>query len=254
MNTVAPLLQLNGVVKTYGDGKAGLGPLDLALDEGEFLAVVGPSGCGKSTLLRITAGLLAPARGAIVRRFGDPPRRGDIGFVFQDATLLPWTSVFDNVFLPLHLAGVRRADAQRRIDAVLALVGLDGVAGDFPHELSGGMRMRVSIARALATRPRLLLLDEPFAALDEPTRFKLNDDLLQIWREEKLTVLFVTHSIFEAVFLATRVLVMSAGPGRVRADLPLDLPQPRTQALRMEPAFSAACRQVSEVLAGGKAA
>jgi NitT/TauT family transport system ATP-binding protein len=247
---MSPLLRLEGIAKAYGPGAAALGPIDFALDEGEFVAVLGPSGCGKSTLLRLIAGLAAPSSGRIDRcgtTAGGHER--DIGFVFQDPTLLPWANVFDNVFLPLRLHGMERRAAALRIERALARVGLDGEADRYPRQLSGGMRMRVSIARALVTRPRLLLLDEPFAALDEITRFRLNDDLLALWRRERLTVLFVTHSVFEAVFLSTRVLVMSAAPGRIVAELDPGLPQPRTGDLRADPAFAAACGRVSAALA-----
>ncbi len=249
---MATLLQLDGVAKAY-DGPTGgpapaLGPLDLSLAEGEFLALLGPSGCGKSTLLRLIAGLAPPSSGRIHRRT-EAGERGTPGFVFQDPTLLPWASVFDNVFLPLRLRGLRRSAARTRIEAALTLVGLEAVADRYPHQLSGGMRMRVSIARALVMRPRLLLLDEPLAALDEITRHRLNDDLLRLWRHERLTVLFVTHSVFEAVYLATRVLVMSPSPGRIAAELDPGLPELRTSALRSDPVFAAACGRVSAALA-----
>jgi NitT/TauT family transport system ATP-binding protein len=246
---MSPLLRLDSVAKAYGPGAAALGPIDLTLEAGEFVAVLGPSGCGKSTLLRLIAGLVPPSSGRIDRRGIAAGDEQDIGFVFQDPTLLPWASVVDNVFLPLRLRGMERRAAMPRIREALARVGLDGASQRYPHQLSGGMRMRASIARALVTGPRLLLLDEPFAALDEITRFRLNDDLLALWRRERLTVLFVTHSVFEAVFLATRVLVMSAPPGRIAAELDPGLPQPRSGNLRADPAFAAACGRASAALA-----
>ena len=211
------------------------------------MSLLGPSGCGKSTLLRIVAGLVPPSAGR-VRRRGDGP--GGIGFVFQEPTLMPWATVRENVYLPLRLAGVARPAAAARIDAVLASVGLAGFEQVYPRELSGGMRMRVSIARALVTEPELLLLDEPFAALDEITRFKLNEDLLRLWQAQHCTVVFVTHSVFESVFLSNRIVVMTPRPGRVAADVAIDLPYPREEALRTAPEYSERCRAVSRLLAG----
>ncbi|MGE3933108.1 MAG: ABC transporter ATP-binding protein [Rhodospirillaceae bacterium] len=242
------LLTLDRVGKAFASGTRALDAIDLAVEDGAFVSLVGPSGCGKSTLLRIVAGLETPSEGTVAWPHG-APARGGIGFVFQDATLLPWATAFDNVYLPLKLAGESRAAVRPRIEAALALVGLDGAAGAYPRELSGGMRMRVSIARAVVTRPRLLLLDEPFAALDEITRFRLNDDLLRLWRDQGWTVLFVTHSVFESVYLSTRVVVMSARPGRIAADVAVPLPPARTPALRTSAEFAAACRTVSERLA-----
>jgi len=230
-----------------------LDAIDLSVAEGEFVSLVGPSGCGKSTLLRMIAGLLKPSEGAIAWPSG-APRRGEIGFVFQDATLMPWANAFDNVWLPLRLAGRSRAESRTEIDSALSLVGLDGFAKSYPRALSGGMRMRVSIARALVTKPRLLLLDEPFAALDEITRFRLNDDLMRLWRDQGWTVIFVTHSVFEAVFLSTRVVVMSPRPGRIVADMTVPLAQPRAPELRTSAEFAQACRTVSDELAGAMAA
>ena len=247
------LLAVERVGKTFAGGTRALERIDASVMEGEFLSVLGPSGCGKSTLLRILAGLIPASEGAVAWPAG-APRRGEIGFVFQDATLMPWATVFDNVWLPLRLAGRSRADCRAQIEAALARVGLAEVADAHPRTLSGGMRMRVSIARALATRPRLLLMDEPFAALDEITRFRLNDDLLALWRERRFTTVFVTHSVFESVYLSTRILVMSPRPGRIVADLPVALPQPRTPEMRTSAEFAQQCRVVSERLADAMAA
>ena len=244
----SPLLTLQNVGKVFDSGVAALSGIDLRLGAGEFVAVLGASGCGKSTLLRLIAGLSEPSSGTVQWSGAADRPAGRLGFVFQDPTLMPWASVDDNVYLPLRLAGMSRSEAAPRIAEVLAAVELGDFADAFPRELSGGMRMRVSIARALVTQPDVLLLDEPFAALDEPTRFKLNEDLLRLWRQRGLTVVFVTHSVFESVFLSQRVVVMSRRPGRVHADLPVTLPYPRDSALRMSAAFGASCQRVSEVL------
>jgi NitT/TauT family transport system ATP-binding protein len=234
------LLTLAGVRKTFASGLEALSGVDLAVNAGEFVALLGASGCGKSTLLRLIAGLAEPSAGRVAWRGGRNAGSG-IGFVFQEPTLMPWANVFNNVYLPLRLAGRSRADAAARVNDALDQVGLGAFARAYPRQLSGGMRMRVSIARALVTDPDILLLDEPFAALDEQTRFKLNEDLLAVWRARRLTVLFVTHSVFESVFLSTRVVVMTARPGRVAAE--------RTTALRTSAAFAAASGLVSERLA-----
>jgi NitT/TauT family transport system ATP-binding protein len=240
-----PVVSLRGVGKVFGNGTVALQDLDLDVREGEFMSLLGPSGCGKSTALRIIAGLSEPSRGSVSWQRSD---RGTIGFVFQEPTLMPWTTVFGNVFLPLRLAGVDRAAAAPRVMATLARVGLAAFAQAYPRELSGGMRMRVSIARALVTAPRVLLMDEPFAALDEITRFKLNDDLLALWRELGMTVVFVTHSVFESVYLSQRIVVMTARPGRVASELAIDVgardPQFRTSA-----EYAGFCRLASEALA-----
>jgi NitT/TauT family transport system ATP-binding protein len=220
---------------------------NVVVGEGEFVSIVGPSGCGKSTLLRMLAGLDSPTAGALDWP-GDRPGGGDTGFVFQEATLLPWATVWDNIYLPLRLAGTSRAAAAEAVDAAVALVGLDGFEQSHPRQLSGGMKMRTSVARALVTRPRMLLMDEPFAALDEITRFRLNDDLLRIFEGQRCTVVFVTHSVFEAVYLSQRVVVMSPRPGRVVADHSIDLPQPRRPAMRTGAEFGAICRAVSDDL------
>jgi NitT/TauT family transport system ATP-binding protein len=223
------LLSLAAVSKHFASarkdgGTQALADLSFDVAEGEFVSLLGPSGCGKSTALRLIAGLLPPDGGAIRWPTGKPP----IGFVFQDATLMPWTDARANVRLPLDLQRLPRAQADARADAALARVGLAGFERAYPRELSGGMRMRVSIARALVARPKLLLLDEPFAALDEPTRAVLNDDLLRLWKEDGLTVLFVTHSVGESAYLSSRVLVMTPRPGTIAADIALP-PGPRAR-------------------------
>jgi len=243
-----PLFEAVGLGRRFANGTEALATIGMTVRQGSFVAVLGPSGCGKSTLLRILAGLDAATAGSLVWD-SQAPRAGDIGFVFQEPTLLPWATVRDNVYLPLRLAGRTSAEAAGAVDDAIRLVGLDGCADFLPQQLSGGMKMRVSVARALVTTPRLLLMDEPFAALDEITRFRLNDDLLRIWAASGSTVLFVTHSVFEAVYLAERVIVMSPRPGRVVADIPVSLPFPRPPGLRTETAYGAICRTVSERLA-----
>jgi NitT/TauT family transport system ATP-binding protein len=238
----SPDIFLAGVGKSFRNGVEALAHIDLAVAPGTFLSLVGPSGCGKSTLLRIIAGLVQPSTGSVRRG------AGDLGFVFQEPTLMPWATVADNIYLPLRLSGWSRGRAAPRIAETLAAVELADFARAYPRQLSGGMRMRVSIARALVTEPRLLLLDEPFAALDEFTRFKLNEDLLRLWERRRWTVVFVTHSIFEAVFLASRLAVMTPRPGRIVADVPIDLPYPRDGALRTAPAYVEQCRRISSLL------
>jgi NitT/TauT family transport system ATP-binding protein len=248
------LVALRGVGKIFANGTQALGGLDLEIRAGEFLALLGASGCGKSTALRIVAGLTAPTEGAV-----DWPQlvaaggRNRIGFVFQDPTLMPWASVSDNVRLPLKLAGAP-AKAAGRVDAALGRVGPDKFRYAFPRELSGGMRMRVSIARALVTEPALLLMDEPFAALDEITRFKLNNDLLELWQALRTTIVFVTHSVFESVYLASRIVVMAARPGRVFGELKVAAPYPRDQNFRTSAEYVAFCRSASQMLAQAMAA
>jgi NitT/TauT family transport system ATP-binding protein len=236
-------LRIEGVGHAYPGGTVALQDVSLAVGPGEFGSVLGPTRSVKSTLLRIVAGLLAPTRG----RVEAAPARGDVGFVFQEPTLLPWASVRDNVALPFRLLG-RAVDAEA-VQHAIARVHLSGFEEARPHELSGGMRMRASIARALVTRPRVLLMDEPFAALDEITRQRLNDDLLQAWKGEGFSVLFVTHSVFESVYLADRVVVMSPRPGRVHAELTVSLPRPRSLETRLGPDYAAVCREVSALLA-----
>ncbi len=243
-----PIVTLRGVGKTFGTGTLALDGLDLDVRAGEFLSLLGPSGCGKSTALRIIAGLSEPSRGGVTWSEGDTSRGRSIGFVFQDPTLMPWATVSANVFLPLKLTGMARETATPRVMETLRRVGLAEFAGAYPRELSGGMRMRVSIARALVTAPRVLLMDEPFAALDEITRFKLNDDLIALWRELRMTVLFVTHSVFESVYLSQRVVVMTARPGRVSSELAIDAPD-RGPNFRTSAEYAGFCRLASEVLA-----
>ncbi|MFT4118743.1 ABC transporter ATP-binding protein [Bradyrhizobium sp.] len=248
---IAPAVSLSGVTKTYDNGVAALGPIDLAVRKGEFISLLGPSGCGKSTALRLVAGLGAPSSGTVsVSRHEGEARPGHgIGFVFQEPTLMPWTSVRENVRLPLKLAGVAKADARARADRALASVGLADFADAFPRELSGGMKMRVSLARALVTDPDILLMDEPFAALDEITRFRLNNDLLALWRNLGKTVIFVTHSVFESVYLSQRVVVMTARPGRIQADIRIETAEPRGEEFRTSAAYADYCRTVSDALA-----
>jgi NitT/TauT family transport system ATP-binding protein len=237
---------LHGLGKRFGSGLEALAGVDLDIAAGEFVSLLGPSGCGKSTLLRIAAGLTAATAGSCAVRGGRG--LGRIGFVFQDPTLMPWATVRDNILLPFRIARRLEPEVFPRVREIIRSVGLAGFEDTYPRELSGGMRMRVSIARALVTEPELLLLDEPFAALDEITRLALNDDLLGLWREQRSTVLFVTHSVFESVYLSTRIAVMTARPGRIFAELPIDLPQPRRAAVRTSPAYARLCETVSEAL------
>jgi NitT/TauT family transport system ATP-binding protein len=251
-------VRLRGVTKTYRTGAAALGPLDLDVGRGEFVSLLGPSGCGKSTALRMIAGLLAPSSGNVQVSSHAPRLRGEhpIGFVFQEPTLMPWASVRGNVALPLRLAGAPRADTDARVSAALARVDLADFADAFPRELSGGMKMRVSLARALVTEPDILLMDEPFAALDEITRFRLNNDLLKLWRELGKTIVFVTHSVFESVYLSQRVIVMTPRPGRIAAQFRIEAPEPRGEDFRTSADYAARCREVSLALSqtGGTAA
>jgi NitT/TauT family transport system ATP-binding protein len=242
--------RLRGVTKTYANDVMALGPLDLNVRRGEFISLLGPSGCGKSTALRIIAGLIAPTTGAIdVAGAALAANKGrSIGFVFQEPTLMPWATVRDNVFLPLRLKHEPRAAMRPRIDEVIASVGLTEFADVYPRELSGGMKMRVSLARALVTDPDVLLMDEPFAALDEITRFRLNNDLLELWRRLRKTVVFVTHSVFESVYLSQRVIVMTPRPGRISAEFTIETP-PRTEEFRTSADYAARCRDVSQALA-----
>ncbi|WP_036286066.1 ABC transporter ATP-binding protein [Methylocystis sp. ATCC 49242] len=244
--TTAPLVSLHGVAKTFPNGVTALAGLDLDVREGETLTLLGPSGCGKSTVLRLIAGLSPPSAGAI--SWADPEARKNIGFVFQEPTLLPWANVADNVYLPLRVAGETRAGAQPRIDRVLEHVGLSDFAHALPRELSGGMKMRCAIARALVTRPALILMDEPFAALDEVTRFKLNDDLLALKRDLGATIVFVTHSVFESAYLSTRIIVMSKPRGAIMEEIEIDPALTRDPEFRMSERFSDICRRASRAL------
>jgi NitT/TauT family transport system ATP-binding protein len=242
----APLFTLENISRRFRNGTEALAGVDLTVGRQSFVSLLGPSGCGKSTLLRIIAGLSEPTTGRI--RWGAGSNAPHIGFVFQEPTLMPWATVAENVFLPLRLASQRRDAAASRISETLTALGLAGFEGAYPRELSGGMRMRVSIARALVTNPELLLLDEPFAALDEITRFKLNEDLLRLWQQHRWTVVFVTHSVFESVFLADRIVVMTPRPGRIARDHAITLPYPRDGALRTSAAYAEECRTVSTLL------
>jgi NitT/TauT family transport system ATP-binding protein len=220
--------------------------MSLDVARGEFVSLLGPSGCGKSTVLRIIAGLGEPTSGRV--EWPGAEKRPEIGFVFQEPTLMPWATVFSNVWLPLRLKGASRSAARDPVMATLQMVGLETFADAYPRELSGGMKMRVSIARALITRPELLLMDEPFAALDEITRFKLNNDLLDLWRRFGWTVIFVTHSVFESVYLSERIVVMAGRPGRVASDLPIDAPYPRDDDFRTSAVYNENCRRASDAL------
>jgi len=245
-----PVVSLTGVAKRFANGTLALDGFDIAVRNGEFLTLLGPSGCGKSTVLRLIAGLAEPSAGAIAwggARHGARDKRG-VGFVFQEPTLMPWATALRNVMLPLELTGADRAAAAMGAGLALERVGLAGFREAYPRELSGGMRMRVSIARALVTNPPLLLMDEPFAALDEIARFKLNDDLLALWRAGGHTVVFVTHSVFEAVYLSSRIVVMSARPGRVAAEMAIDAPYPRDENFRTSAEYAGICRIASQAL------
>jgi NitT/TauT family transport system ATP-binding protein len=245
---MTPLVALRNVGKAFANGVVALDGLDLAVREGEFLSLLGPSGCGKSTALRIIAGLSEPSAGEVQWR--DDALRRKIGFVFQEPTLMPWATIADNVRLPLKLRGESASASASRVHDALERVGLAAFASAYPRELSGGMKMRVSIARALVTQPALLLMDEPFAALDEINRFKLNDDLLALWRTLGKTIVFVTHSVFESVYLSSRIVAMTRRPGRVFAELAVDAPRPREARFRTSAEYAALCRQASDALAG----
>lgn len=249
INETDAAVELRGVTKVYDSGLNALGPLDLEVRRGEFVSLLGASGCGKSTALRLIAGLLAPTAGSVRVPYRDSRAGRAIGFVFQEPTLMPWCSVRENVRLPLKLARMPRAESDSRVDGALARVGLHDFAEATPRELSGGMKMRVSLARALVTDPDILLLDEPFAALDEITRFKLNNDLLMLWRALRKTVIFVTHSVFESVYLSQRVIVTTPRPGRICAEFCINAPEPRDDAFRTSVGYAMQCRDVSRALA-----
>jgi NitT/TauT family transport system ATP-binding protein len=247
-----PVLEARGLSQVYHSGQGDLAALEnvsLEVRGGEFVAIVGPSGCGKSTLLRILGGLLVPTAG-VVYLDGQPlasPQR-QVAYVFQNVNLLPWRTVLRNVLLPMEVAGTAREEAQSRAESVLTLVGLQGFAALYPRELSGGMAQRVAIARALVAEPGLLLLDEPFGALDALSREQMNLELLRIWRARQVTAVMVTHDLQEAIFLADRVLVMSSRPGRIRAEVKVDLPRPRTLEVMYTEFFGALSRRVREVI------
>jgi NitT/TauT family transport system ATP-binding protein len=244
---VTPIVTLRAVSRLYPSGTLALDRLSLGVEPGEFLTLLGPSGCGKTTLLRLIAGLAEPSDGRVEWSPDGGARR--LGFVFQEPTLMPWARVEDNIRLPLMLAAVSPAESAGRVGEVIAHVGLEGFERAYPRELSGGMKMRVSIARALVTQPRILLMDEPFAALDEITRFRLENDLSSLAHRQRLTVLFVTHSVFESVYLGSRVVVLSPRPGRVAAEFRVDAPAPRGEAFRTSSVYLEACRHVSALLA-----
>ncbi len=249
MDASGPIVKLDAVHKRYGGGPVVLERLDLAVRPGDFVSLIGPSGCGKSTVLKLVSGL-SPATSGHVAVLGRPPReaRDRQAFIFQDATLLPWLTARRNVEVPLRLRGAPAGERRARADEFLRLVGLDRVADYYPRQLSGGMRMRVSLARALTLAPQLLLLDEPFGALDEMTRHRLNEELLELRARTGFAAVFVTHSVAEAVFLSNRIVVMAAHPGRVHAECPVEFPYPRDASLRGRPEFLARVNEVARRL------
>ncbi len=246
MISAPPLLRLERAGKVYDNGTIALQDLDLEIRSGEFVSLVGASGCGKSTVLRAIA-QLTPLTSGQLHWFGDRGAR-DLAFVFQEAALLPWATVLENVRLPLKLAGESARKSRRAAQEILQRVGLQGFEAAYPRQLSGGMKMRVSIARALVTQPRVLLLDEPFGALDEITRSKLNADLLELWQQQQWTTVFVTHNIYEAVYLSSRVAIVAANPGRVFAEVAVDAPYPRPADFRTSEICLSYCRAVSQQL------
>ena len=247
------MIQLSEVSKRFPNGTLALENLSLKVGEHDFISFLGPSGCGKSTALRLIAGLLPISSGSIEWDETDLKSQASpqLSYVFQEPTLMPWARVWDNVYLPLRLQGLTKTQARKSVDQTLEMVGLAQFAEVFPRELSGGMKMRVSIARALVTKPRLLLMDEPFAALDEMTRFKLNNDLLKLWQEQRFTVIFVTHSVYESVYLSNRIVVMAPRPGRVVSQIEVKRAYPRTEAFRVDASYNALCVQVSQALQQG---
>lgn len=249
-----PQVALSAVSKRYGSSRI-LQNIDLTIAKGEFVSLIGPSGCGKSTLLKLISGLTTATDGSIeVDGMTPVNARETISYIFQDATLLPWRTVTSNVGLGLELEHVSREVRKQKVQSLLDLVGLAHVAQSYPRQLSGGMKMRVSVARALATRPRMLLLDEPFGALDEMTRDRLNEELLRLKTEQNWTAVFVTHSVAEAVFLSTRVIVLAPSPGRIAQEIAITLPFPRTSATRESPQFESLVTEVSRALRGVQSA
>ena len=227
--------------------------MSLDIGDHQFISLLGPSGCGKSTVLKMISDLLPRSSGEI--SWSDQTdinstkeHSHDIGYVFQEPTLMPWANIFDNTYLPLKLQGINKSKAENRVVEVLETVGLGKFQNSYPHELSGGMKMRASIARALVTRPKVMLMDEPFAALDEITRFKLNNDVLDLWQKHKLTVIFVTHSVFESVYLSNRIVVMASRPGRVVEEIAVDAAYPRGEEFRTSAEYANYCREVSQAL------
>lgn len=240
------LLSMTNVGKVFAGDIEALRGMALRVQVGDFISLLGPSGCGKSTALRLLAGLSTATVGTI--HWQHERVAGDIGVVFQEPTLMPWATVERNVWLPFRLSGKSFGSVRDSVHHALSLVGLDGFAKSYPRELSGGMKMRVSIARALVTNPRIILMDEPFAALDEITRFKLNNDLLALKAEIGCTVVFVTHSVFESVFMSSRIAIMAARPGRVMREVTIDEPYPREEGFRTSPEYAHYCRTTSEAL------
>ncbi|MDJ0557170.1 MAG: ABC transporter ATP-binding protein [Microcoleaceae cyanobacterium MO_207.B10] len=239
-------ISFNHVNKVYPNGTIALQGMNFSIDDGQFVTLVGPSGCGKSTVLRLIARLSKITSGSI--ELSKNNQKYELAFVFQEPALMPWSHVIDNVHLPLKLAGKSLRESRSVVQKAINLVGLDGFENSYPRELSGGMKMRVSIARALVTAPRIVLMDEPFGALDEMTRSKLNSDLLKIWEQQNSTMVFVTHNIYEAVYLSQRVIVMAARPGRVVADVKIDVPYPRPEDFRMSQLCNDYCREISDYL------
>ncbi|MGD1948382.1 MAG: ABC transporter ATP-binding protein [Leptolyngbyaceae cyanobacterium] len=242
----AHLLTLRDIDKVYQNGTVALRGVNLDVQPGEFISLVGPSGCGKSTVLRLVAGLGLPTSGTM--QWHCAPEQHELAFVFQAPALMPWANVVDNIYLPLKLKGHSLRSVRARIQDAINTVDLCGCERSYPRQLSGGMQMRVSIARALVTKPQILLMDEPFGALDEMTRSRLNSDLLHLWEEKNWTVLFVTHNIYEAVYLSTRVVVMAARPGRVIANIPIEATYPRTESFRTSSQFNHYCREILSTL------
>ncbi|MEL7176106.1 MAG: ABC transporter ATP-binding protein [Pseudomonadota bacterium] len=237
---------MSNVNKTFNGSIVALNGMSMTVGQGDFISLLGPSGCGKSTALRLISDLMVPTSGKIDWEGGHEV--GDLGVVFQEPTLMPWATVAQNVWLPYRLRGKSYASVKDEILEALKLVGLEKFQNSYPRELSGGMKMRVSIARAMVTRPRLILMDEPFAALDEITRFKLNNDLLELKAKINCTVIFVTHSVFESVFLSDRIIVMAARPGRVIQELHVDEGYPRSEEFRTSAEYAAYCRQATDAL------